>query len=66
MPHADSSFVPDTVKTKEEFWAHVHAQVQSLIAVRKQWVSSRLCILFDIHHNFNIDVAAFDFDGLLN
>ena len=64
MPHADSSFIPDTVKTKKEFWAHVHMQVQSLISVRKQWVSPRF--YFDIHHKFNIDVAAFDFDGLLN
>ena len=24
------------------------------------------CVLFGIHHNLNIDVAAFDFNGLLN
>ena len=41
MPHADTSFIPDTIKTKEDFWAHVYTQIQSLIRVRKQWVSPR-------------------------
>ena len=39
MPHADASFIPDTIKTKEEFWAHVYTQIHSLVRVRKQWVS---------------------------
>ena len=64
MPHADTSFIPDTINTKEEFWAHVHTQIQSLIQVRKQWVSSIISILSDPIHD--TDVAALDFNGLLN
>jgi len=40
MPHADSSFIPNTIKAKEDFWAHVYKQLQSLTRVQKQWVTN--------------------------
>jgi hypothetical protein len=38
MPHADSSFVPETVKTKSEFWEYVHMQLVGLLDDQTSWV----------------------------
>ncbi|QRW15643.1 methionine-R-sulfoxide reductase [Rhizoctonia solani] len=32
MPHADSSYLPDSVITKAQLWAHIHEQLGYLIA----------------------------------
>ncbi|KAH8118929.1 GAF domain-like protein [Phellopilus nigrolimitatus] len=40
MPHADSSFLPSSVKTKSDFWEHVYVQLQSLLTSQRNWVSN--------------------------
>ncbi|KAF9482213.1 GAF domain-like protein [Pholiota conissans] len=40
MPHADSALVPESIKTKSEFWEHVHAQIESLLDGKRHWVSN--------------------------
>ncbi|THU96743.1 GAF domain-like protein [Dendrothele bispora CBS 962.96] len=40
MPHADSSLVPTEIKTKAEFWAHVHSQLALLLEGQKNWVTN--------------------------
>ncbi|KAG2338866.1 GAF domain-like protein [Suillus weaverae] len=40
MPHADASLVPDSIKTKSEFWTHVHDQLEILVGVQRHWVSN--------------------------
>ncbi|KAA1471807.1 GAF domain-like protein [Dentipellis sp. KUC8613] len=40
MPHADSSLVPSTIKTRAEFWAHVHDQLSALIDGQGDWVTN--------------------------
>ncbi|KAL5507558.1 hypothetical protein ACEPAH_7014 [Sanghuangporus vaninii] len=40
MPHADSSFVPSTITTKTQFWAHVLEQLEGLLSGQKAWVSN--------------------------
>lgn len=39
MPHADASLVPDSIKTKAEFWTHVHDQLEILVGGQRHWVS---------------------------
>lgn len=39
MPHADASLVPDSIKTKSEFWTHVHDQLEILMGGQRHWVS---------------------------
>ncbi|KAF8902902.1 GAF domain-like protein [Gymnopilus junonius] len=40
MPHADSSLVPDTIQTKQEFWDHIHEQLDGLLDGQRHWVSN--------------------------
>ncbi|PVF95591.1 GAF domain-like protein [Serendipita vermifera] len=40
MPHADSSFIPSSMKTKREFWEHVHAQLVGLLDDQSSWVTN--------------------------
>jgi L-methionine (R)-S-oxide reductase len=40
MPHADASLVPDSIKTKSEFWTHVHDQLELLMGGQRHWVSN--------------------------
>ncbi|CAE6497327.1 unnamed protein product [Rhizoctonia solani] len=40
MPHADSSYLPEDVTTKEKLWAHIHEQLGYLTADQRQWVSN--------------------------
>ncbi|KAG2747076.1 GAF domain-like protein [Suillus brevipes Sb2] len=40
MPHADASLIPDSIKTKAEFWAHVHDQLEILVGGQRHWVSN--------------------------
>ncbi|KAG9035724.1 hypothetical protein FRB95_010789 [Tulasnella sp. JGI-2019a] len=40
MHHAELSFIPSTVTTKSEFWAHVYSQLESLIEGQRGWVSN--------------------------
>jgi hypothetical protein len=39
MPHADSSLLPSTIRSKQEFWAHVLTQLEFLLADQQSWVS---------------------------
>jgi len=38
MPHADSSLLPSTIRSKQEFWAHVLVQLEFLLAEQRNWV----------------------------
>ncbi|CAE6490699.1 unnamed protein product [Rhizoctonia solani] len=38
MPHADSSYLPEDVKTKAQLWAHIYEQLGYLVADQRQWV----------------------------
>ncbi|KIK39996.1 hypothetical protein CY34DRAFT_88207 [Suillus luteus UH-Slu-Lm8-n1] len=40
MLHADASLVPDSIKTKAEFWTHVHDQLEILVGGQRHWVSN--------------------------
>lgn len=40
MSHADASLIPSSIKSKPEFWAHVHTQLESLIGGEKNWVTN--------------------------
>ncbi|KAG2031455.1 GAF domain-like protein [Suillus americanus] len=40
MPHADASLVPGSIKTKSEFWTHVHDQLEILVGGQRHWVSN--------------------------
>ncbi|KAF5380223.1 hypothetical protein D9757_008228 [Collybiopsis confluens] len=40
MPHADSSLVPEEIKTKAQFWTHVHGQLKILLEDQRHWVSN--------------------------
>ncbi|KIO30468.1 hypothetical protein M407DRAFT_242210 [Tulasnella calospora MUT 4182] len=40
MPHADSSLIPSIIQTKEDFWSHVHQQLEALIESPGNWVSN--------------------------
>lgn len=39
MPHADSSLVPESVKSKAEFWRHVYEQLELLLSSERNWVA---------------------------
>lgn len=45
MPHADSAFVPDTIQTKEEFYAHVLQSLTALLEDKVNWVSALECFV---------------------
>lgn len=38
MPHADSATLPAHIRTKAEFWDHVHAELNALLVVQRHWV----------------------------
>ncbi|KAG6827340.1 hypothetical protein H0H92_012161 [Tricholoma furcatifolium] len=38
MPHADASLVPESIKTKAEFWQHVYNQLEGLLDGQRNWV----------------------------
>ncbi|ORX37165.1 GAF domain-like protein [Kockovaella imperatae] len=40
MPHADSSLVPNDLKSKTEFYAHVHSSLEALLGESRYWVSN--------------------------
>ncbi|KAF4621370.1 hypothetical protein D9613_000315 [Agrocybe pediades] len=40
MPHADSALVPESIKTKSEFWEHIFIQLQGLLEGQRHWVSN--------------------------
>ncbi|KAF9452771.1 GAF domain-like protein [Macrolepiota fuliginosa MF-IS2] len=39
MPHADASLIPNSIKSKPEFWAHVYTQLESLL-MEENWVTN--------------------------
>jgi len=55
MPHADSSIVPPSIVTKPEFWLHVHAQLDSLLAGQRNWVTNLANASSLIYHSFPRD-----------
>ena len=38
MPHADAASLPVEIKTKAEFWHHVHEQIAILLEGQRDWV----------------------------
>ncbi|THH17871.1 hypothetical protein EW146_g3011 [Bondarzewia mesenterica] len=40
MPHADGALVPPSVKTKEDFWVHVHDHLGALLEGQRDWVTN--------------------------
>ncbi|TDL26033.1 GAF domain-like protein [Rickenella mellea] len=40
MPHADTSYIPSTIHTKSEIWAHIYLQLQALFEDQRNWVSN--------------------------
>jgi len=40
MPHANASFVPETIQSKVEFWAHVYTQLDLLLTPGSNWVTN--------------------------
>ncbi|KLO11745.1 GAF domain-like protein [Schizopora paradoxa] len=40
MPHADSSTLPDYVKTKQELWGHIYEQLKALVEGQRHWISN--------------------------
>lgn len=38
MPHADSSYLPESVKTKSELWSHIYSQLDILLQGQQNWV----------------------------
>jgi len=40
MPHADSSLVPETIQSKDDFWSHVHTQLEYLLESEQNWVTN--------------------------
>ncbi|KIK69281.1 hypothetical protein GYMLUDRAFT_91628 [Collybiopsis luxurians FD-317 M1] len=40
MPHADSSLVPEEIKTKSQFWSHVYEQLETLLEGQRHWISN--------------------------
>lgn len=46
MPHADSSLVPETIKSKPEFWDHVYTQLEPLLSSERNWVSKHTRVMY--------------------
>ncbi|RDB25476.1 Free methionine-R-sulfoxide reductase [Hypsizygus marmoreus] len=40
MPHADFSLVPESIKSKGEFWEHVYSQLAPLLEGQRNWISN--------------------------
>ncbi|ORY30599.1 GAF domain-like protein [Naematelia encephala] len=52
MPHADSSLVPEEVKTKAQFYAHVQEQLSHLLEGSTYWVSNLAQTSSLLYHSY--------------
>ncbi|ODN74049.1 hypothetical protein L202_07520 [Cryptococcus amylolentus CBS 6039] len=52
MPHADSSYVPDDIKTKKEFYDHVVAHLEALLEGERYWVTNLAQASAILYHSF--------------
>ncbi|KAK8858832.1 hypothetical protein IAR55_003062 [Kwoniella newhampshirensis] len=52
MPHADSSFVPDTIQTKTEFYDHVLTQLEALLEGERYWVTNLAQTAAILYHSY--------------
>ncbi|KAF8586387.1 GAF domain-like protein [Ramaria rubella] len=52
MPHADTSLVPSTIHTKEDFYKHISAQLQSLLEGQRNWISNLSNAASLLYHSF--------------
>lgn len=51
MPHADSSLLPDYVKTKRDFWEHVNLQANGLMNDSLSWVTNLANVSSLVYHS---------------
>ncbi|PAV18441.1 hypothetical protein PNOK_0528300 [Pyrrhoderma noxium] len=40
MPHADASFLPPDIISKNDFWDHVYEQLVNLLSSQRSWISN--------------------------
>ncbi|WVQ84354.1 hypothetical protein IAT38_006506 [Cryptococcus sp. DSM 104549] len=52
MPHADSSYIPDTIKTKAEFYEHVVSNLEALLHGERYWVTNLAQASAILYHSF--------------
>ncbi|KAF8893455.1 GAF domain-like protein [Infundibulicybe gibba] len=51
MPHADSSLVPESIKTKSDFWDHVYTQLEALLDDQRNWITNLANTASLIYHS---------------
>ncbi|WWD18723.1 hypothetical protein CI109_103177 [Kwoniella shandongensis] len=52
MPHADSSFIPDTITTKTEFYEHVLTHLEGLLEGERYWVTNLAQTAAILYHSY--------------
>ncbi|WVO14306.1 hypothetical protein L204_101938 [Cryptococcus depauperatus] len=52
MPHADISYIPDTIKTKVDFYDHVVSQLEALLEGERYWVTNLAQASALLYHSF--------------
>ncbi|WVR06575.1 hypothetical protein IAU60_003607 [Kwoniella sp. DSM 27419] len=52
MPHADSSYIPDTVKTKADFYEHVTSHLEALLHGERYWVTNLAQTAAILYHSY--------------
>ncbi|KAG8751214.1 hypothetical protein FRC14_008078 [Serendipita sp. 396] len=51
MPHADSSDIPEYIKSKKEFWEYLHVQVAALLDGQDSWVTNLSNVSSVVYHS---------------
>ncbi|WRT68038.1 uncharacterized protein IL334_005013 [Kwoniella shivajii] len=52
MPHADSSFIPTSIKTKKEFYEHVITHLEALLEGERYWVTNLAQTSAILYHSY--------------
>ncbi|KIR58465.1 GAF domain-containing protein [Cryptococcus bacillisporus CA1873] len=52
MPHADSSYIPDTIASKAEFYDHVVSHLEALLEGERYWVTNLSQASAILYHSF--------------
>ncbi|WVQ96314.1 hypothetical protein IAU59_003418 [Kwoniella sp. CBS 9459] len=52
MPHADSSYIPDTVRTKADFYEHVATHLEALLHGERYWVTNLAQTAAILYHSY--------------
>ncbi|WVF68791.1 hypothetical protein IAT40_003563 [Kwoniella sp. CBS 6097] len=52
MPHADSSYIPDTVRTKIDFYEHVATHLEALLHGERYWVTNLAQAAAILYHSY--------------